>query len=64
MPESLQLVRGVTPAMGAGKTISSRQDLLDWRPYMTQVPPPPAMDPAHEAKLLELMDIGYGTVKA
>lgn len=58
-PESLSLVAGVTPDMGAGKQISSRQQLLDWRPYQKQVPPPPKMDPKHEAKIHELMEIGY-----
>ncbi|WIA19887.1 hypothetical protein OEZ85_005787 [Tetradesmus obliquus] len=57
---SLAVLRGVTEGMGSGKGISSKQQLLDWRPYQVQVPPPPKMDPAVEAKVHELMNIGYG----
>jgi hypothetical protein len=59
-PTSLKVLRGVTEGMGCGKGISSKQQLLDWRPYRVQVPPPPKMDPAVEAKVHELMNIGYG----
>jgi len=31
-------------------------------PTHPQVPPPPAMDPAHEAALHQLMEVGYGNV--
>jgi hypothetical protein len=57
---SLAVLRGVTAGMGCGKGISSKQQLLDWRPYQVQVPPPPKMDPVVEAKVHELMNVGYG----
>lgn len=35
--DSLQRLRGVSPAMSTGRTGSSKQQLLDWRPYLKQV---------------------------
>lgn len=60
--DTLRQLRGVSVEMGAGRSCSSKQQLLDWRPYLKQVPPPPAMDPAHEAALHQLMEVGYGNV--
>ncbi|KAF8063012.1 ALKBH8 [Scenedesmus sp. PABB004] len=59
-PESLALLRGVSPAMARGRGMAGARELLAWRPYTRQVPPPPAMDPEAEARLLELMEVGYG----
>jgi hypothetical protein len=35
--DSLQRLRGVSPEMSAGRTGSSKQQLLQWRPYLKQV---------------------------
>lgn len=61
-PESLAVLRGVSPDMSCGRSISSKEQLVAWRPYQIQVPPPPKMDPAIEAKVVELMNIGYGEI--
>lgn len=59
-PESLRVLRGVSPEMAAGRACGTRQELLAWRPYLRQVPPPPKADPAQEDALHRLMEIGYG----
>jgi hypothetical protein len=58
-PDSLTHVRGVSDDMSCCRGLSSKQQLLDWRPYQKQVPPPPAMDPTKEALLHQLMEVGY-----
>lgn len=35
--DSIQRLRGVSPQMGAGRACSTKQQLLEWRPYLKQV---------------------------
>jgi hypothetical protein len=58
-PESQLLLRGVTKEMCSTPGISSREQLLSWRPYWHMVPPV-AGNEEQELQLHDLMRSGYG----